>query len=58
MSIASDRLEIIRKQVEEHLDHAEQKQLSEEQQRFLKERIKGLLEREDAGTGCSLLYGP
>ncbi len=48
MSIASDRLEIIRKQVEEHLDHAEQKQLSEEQQRFLKERIKGLLEREDA----------
>ena len=48
MSIASDRLEIIRKQVEEHLDLAEQKQLSEEQQRFLKERIKGLLEREDA----------
>ena len=48
MSIASDRLETIRKQVEQHLDHAEKKQLSEEQQRFLKERIKALLKREDA----------
>jgi quinolinate synthase len=48
MSIASDRLDTIRKQVEQHLDHAEKKQLSEEQQRVLKERIKALLKRENA----------
>jgi quinolinate synthase len=48
MSIASDRLDSIRKQVEQHLDHAEKKQLSEEQQRFLKERIKAQLKRENA----------
>lgn len=48
MSIASDRLEIIRKQVEDHLDHAEQKKLSEEQQRVLIDRIKERLQRENA----------
>jgi len=48
MSIASDRLEVIRKQVEQHLDHAEQNKLSDEQQRALKERIKAALKREDA----------
>ena len=48
MSIASDRLEIIRKQVEYHLDHAEQHKLSEAQAATLKEQIKALLIREDA----------
>lgn len=48
MSIASDRLEIIRKQVEQHLDHAEQKKLSPDEEAALKERIKELLLREDA----------
>jgi quinolinate synthase len=48
MSIASDRLETIRKQVKQHLDHAEQQQLPEEQKRLLQERIKALLKRENA----------
>ncbi len=48
MSIASNRLEIIRKQVEQHLDHAEQEQLSDEQKRSLIDRIKTQLQREDA----------
>jgi quinolinate synthase len=48
MSIASDRLETIRKQVKQHLDHAEQQQLPEEQKRLLRERIKALLKRENA----------
>ncbi len=48
MSIASDRLDTIRKQVEEHLDQTQKKQLSEEQQGLLKERVKALLKREDA----------
>jgi len=48
MSIASDRLEVIRKQVEYHLDHAEQHKLSDAQATALKEQIKALLIREDA----------
>ena len=48
MSLASDKLERIREQVQYHLDHAEQKQLSPEQERSLKEQIKVLLERENA----------
>ncbi|MEP5766237.1 MAG: quinolinate synthase NadA [Halieaceae bacterium] len=48
MSIASDRLEVIRKQVEQHLDHAEQHKLSEQQKSVLRQQIKGLLEQEDA----------
>ncbi len=48
MSIAADRLEIIRTQVQEHLDHAEKNQLSEAQKRFLVERIKAQLQRENA----------
>jgi len=48
MSIASDRLQTIRKQVEDLLDQEEEKKLSDEEQRFLKERIKAQLEREDA----------
>ncbi len=48
MSIAADRLEVIRIQVQEHLDHAEQHKLSEEQKRFLMERIKAQLKRENA----------
>jgi quinolinate synthase len=48
MSIASDKLETIRQQVQYHLDHAEQKRLSPEQERELKEQIKARLERENA----------
>ena len=48
MSIASDRLETIRIQVENLLDQTEEHKLSEDEQRFLKERIKAQLEREDA----------
>jgi quinolinate synthase len=48
MSIANDRLHIIRKQVEQHLDQAEKKRLSEPQIRALKDRIRAQLEREDA----------
>jgi quinolinate synthase len=48
MSIANDRLHIIRKQVEQHLDQAEKKRLSEPQTRALKDRIRAQLEREDA----------
>ena len=48
MSIAEDRLEVIRIQVQEHLDHAEKHELSEEQKRFLMERIKAQLKRENA----------
>ena len=48
MSIAADRLEIIRTQVQQHLDHAEQSQLTEDQKRALIERIKVQLERENA----------
>jgi quinolinate synthase len=48
MSIAADRLEIIREQVQTHLDHAEQKKLSPDQERVLKERISDQLQRENA----------
>ena len=48
MSIASDRLDTIRIQVENLLDQTEEHKLSEDEQRFLKERIKAQLEREDA----------
>ena len=40
MSLASDKLETIREQVQYHLDHAEQKKLSPEQERSLKDQIK------------------
>jgi quinolinate synthase len=48
MSIASDRLEVIRAQVEEHLDHAERQALSNEQARVLREQIKLRLQEENA----------
>lgn len=48
MSLASDKLETIRKQVQYHLDHAERKKLSPEQERSLKDQIKTLLQRENA----------
>ena len=43
MSLASDKLETIREQVQYHLDHAEQKKLSPERERSLKDQIKTLL---------------
>ena len=48
MSLASDKLETIRAQVQYHLDHAEQKKLSAQQERSLKDQIKTTLERENA----------
>ena len=48
MSIASDRLAVIRKQVEDHLDHAEQHTLSDERAEELREQIKARLVAEDA----------
>ena len=48
MSIASDKLETIRQQVQYHLDHAEQNKLNPEQERSLKDQIKARLERENA----------
>ncbi len=48
MSIASDKLESIRQQVQYHLDHEEQNRLSAEQERELKERIKARLVEENA----------
>jgi quinolinate synthase len=48
MSIASDKLETIRLQVQEHLDHAERKRLSPAQEGELKERIKARLVQENA----------
>lgn len=48
MSLATDKLETIREQVQVHLDNAEQKQLSPEQERVLKEEIKAQLKRENA----------
>ncbi len=48
MSIASDKLESIRQQVQFHLDHAERQRLSPAQERELKDRIKARLERENA----------
>jgi len=48
MSLASDKLETIRAQVQYHLDHAEQKNLTAQQERSLKDQIKTTLERENA----------
>ena len=48
MSIASDKLDTIRQQVQYHLDHAEQNRLTPEQEFALKERIKARLVAEDA----------
>ncbi len=48
MSIAADKLEIIREQVQFHLDHAERKQLTPEQESALKEQIKQRLVQENA----------
>ncbi|MFT4520499.1 MAG: quinolinate synthase [Halioglobus sp.] len=48
MSLATDKLETIREQVQHHLDSAEQKQLSPEQEDALKETIKARLEQENA----------
>jgi quinolinate synthase len=48
MTLASDKLEIIRDQVQRHLDHAERAKPNPEQERILKEEIKGLLHRENA----------
>jgi quinolinate synthase len=48
MSIASDKLELIRQQVQYHLDHAEQKRLSPEQERALIDQIRQRLVKEDA----------
>jgi quinolinate synthase len=48
MSLASDKLETIRQQVQYHLDQAELKKLSPEQERALKDQIKTRLEQENA----------
>jgi quinolinate synthase len=48
MSIATDKLEAIRQQVQYHLDEAEKKQLSPEQERLLYDAIKENLARENA----------
>lgn len=48
MSIASDKLETIRQQVQYHLDHAERAQLTPQQERELKDTIKERLEQENA----------
>lgn len=48
MSIASDKLEIIREQVQQHLDHAERQQLSPEREAELVAQIKQRLEVENA----------
>ncbi|TGD74120.1 quinolinate synthase NadA [Mangrovimicrobium sediminis] len=48
MSIASDKLETIRQQVQFHLDHAERQRLSPAQEAELKTRIKARLAAENA----------
>lgn len=48
MSLASDKLETIREQVQFHLDHAERKALTPEQEQSLKDDIKAMLQRENA----------
>ncbi len=48
MSLATDKLETIREQVQYHLDHAEQKKLTPQQERALKDQIKERLEKENA----------
>ena len=48
MSIATDKLETIRQQVQYHLDHAAQKRLTPQQEEAVKERIKERLVAENA----------
>ncbi|NND67715.1 MAG: quinolinate synthase NadA [Halioglobus sp.] len=48
MSLATDKLEIIREQVQYHLDHAEQKKLSPAEEAALKDEIKARLVKENA----------
>ncbi|MDG2412911.1 MAG: quinolinate synthase NadA [Halioglobus sp.] len=48
MSLASDKLETIREQVQHHLDHAEQNTLNPEQEASLKDDIRAMLHRENA----------
>jgi len=48
MSIASDKLETIRAQVQYHLDHETQKRLSPAQEQDLREQVKARLARENA----------
>tara|TARA_R110002110_G_scaffold415765_2_gene655236 strand:- start:95328 stop:96401 length:1074 start_codon:yes stop_codon:yes gene_type:complete len=48
MSLATDKLETIRQQVQHHLDHAEHSKLTAAQEQALKEQIKERLERENA----------
>ncbi len=48
MSLASEKLEIIRQQVQYHLDHEAQRQLNPAQEQELRVRIKDRLERENA----------
>ena len=48
MSLASDKLEIIRQQVQYHLDNEAQKQLSPAQEEELREQVKARLTKENA----------
>ena len=48
MSLASEKLKTIRDQVQYHLDRAEQKQLTPEQEQSLKNQIKVRLQEENA----------
>ncbi len=48
MSLATDKLEIIRQQVQYHLDHEAQKQLSPAQEMELREQVKARLVEENA----------
>lgn len=48
MSLATEKLETIRLEVQQHLDAAERQSLSPEQERALKERISGLLKQHNA----------
>ncbi len=48
MSLASEKLKTIRDQVQYHLDRAEQKQLTPEQEQSLKNQIKARLQKENA----------
>ena len=48
MSLASEKLKTIRDQVQYHLDRAEQKQLTPEQEQSLKNQIKVRLQKENA----------
>ncbi len=48
MSIAEDKLQLIREQVQYHLDHAERSRLTDQDKQELVARIKAQLERENA----------